>query len=252
MSTALSHAGPDRALTRLLELQADNAARELAVHVQRVLARHGVPADDGVDVLNGLAADDTSAAPRAGELGLLEAGVRRLERLEELHELRREAAEGRDLGREERVATGARLREEEERCEPGRLELVRHVRVPDRGLHAVVKLEVVRRVRVTVDDVRDGGDTDWKRGGIDNDNPDWKRGGIDNDNPDWKRGGIDNDNPDWKRGGIDNDNPDWKRGGIDNDNPDWKRGGIDNDNPDWKRGGFDNDNPVWKRGEVSF
>ena len=156
MSTALSHAGPDRTLTRLLELQADNAARELAVHVQRVLARHGVPADDGVDVLNGLAADDTSAAPRARELGLLEAGVRRLERLEELDELRREAAEGRDLGREERVAAGARLREEEERREPGRLELVRHVRVPDRGLHAVVKLEVVRRVRVAVHEVQLG------------------------------------------------------------------------------------------------
>ena len=95
-------------LTGLLELKPDDASGELTVHIQGFFASNRVPPNDGVNIYHRLAANDTSTTARTGELGLLEAGVRGLERLEERDELRREAAQRGHLRREDRVAAGLR------------------------------------------------------------------------------------------------------------------------------------------------
>lgn len=104
-------------------------------------------------MLNGIAADDTSASSSPGELSLLDTRVDSLQRLQEGDKLRRELLEGGDLRCEERVAAGRRRGEEEEGRQAGRLELVRNVGVPDRGGDAVVDFEVETGVSVSVDEV---------------------------------------------------------------------------------------------------
>lgn len=66
---------------RLLLLQADDAPRELRVDEEGLLARDGVAAHERVDVLDGLALDNTAAVTTTGELGLLNARMDDLERL---------------------------------------------------------------------------------------------------------------------------------------------------------------------------
>ena len=145
-----------RVLTGLLELEADDTTSELAVDVQGLFSGDWVPTDDRVDVLHRLAANDTSTTARTGELGLLEAGVGRLQRPEEGDELGRETLERRHLRGEEGVASRGGLGEQEERREARRLELVGDIRVPDGRADPVLALKVVGRVPVAVHEVQLG------------------------------------------------------------------------------------------------
>lgn len=126
-----------------------------------------MPPDDGVDVFHRLAADHAAAVAGPREVRLLDARVDRLERAQERNELWREALDRGDLGREPGVAANVGRRDEEERGQAGRLELVRDVRVPDGGREAVVALEVVRRVRIAVHEVQVGVVLGVPRGGVD-------------------------------------------------------------------------------------
>jgi hypothetical protein len=92
----------------LLALKADDVPRELAVDVERLVARDRVPAHDRVHGLDGLAPDDPAAVAAARELGLLDARVHGLERAQERDELRRELAERLYLAASTRQARRAR------------------------------------------------------------------------------------------------------------------------------------------------
>ena len=84
-------------LTRFLFLEANDAASELPVHVESLLASDRVPAHHGVDVVNGIPADNTTALSRTRVCGLLEARVDRLEGPQEGNEVRGEALQSRHL-----------------------------------------------------------------------------------------------------------------------------------------------------------
>jgi hypothetical protein len=69
--------------TGLLSLEADDATRELAVDVDRLVSSDRVPADERVNVLNRLTAHDTAATAATREVRLLDTRVDGLERAQE-------------------------------------------------------------------------------------------------------------------------------------------------------------------------
>lgn len=68
------------------------------------------------------------------------------ERAQEGDKRGRELLKSRYLGCEQCVPTRRRLREEKERCEPGGLQLVRDIGVPDSRRDAVLPFKVVGRL----------------------------------------------------------------------------------------------------------
>lgn len=137
--------------TRFLALETDYPARELSIHIQRLLSRHGVLPDDGMDVLDGFSAHDAAAFARAGEIGLLNARVDGSQGAEERDELGGQLLQGRYLGREEGVPARLGLREEEEGRQARRLQLVTYIRMPYGGCYAVADFKVESRVSVAED-----------------------------------------------------------------------------------------------------
>lgn len=164
----------------LLLLEADDAAREARVDVERLVAGNGVTTDEGVDVLDRLTLDGVSALGGDGTGGLLEAGVLDFEGLEVGGERGGETVVGlcrrgngiessepvsrvstekngeRRTSRRDEKGVSARLRcvVEEEGGETGRLELVGHVAVEGTLVQATIVGALVGSGGiVTVDEV---------------------------------------------------------------------------------------------------
>lgn len=128
----------------LLLLETDNAASELRVDVQGLLARDGMRADDGVDVADRFAADDGAAGEGTG--GLFVAGVHGFQAVEALAERGGEALVGHRHVGEEGVASGCRAIETVEERGARGLHLERDIGMPRHGVRPL--LEEVRRRRV--------------------------------------------------------------------------------------------------------
>lgn len=82
-----------------------------------------------MDMLNRLSSYHAASFARAGKLSLFYAGVNSFKRAEKRYKWWGELSEGGYLGGEEGIATGRRLRQEEECRESGRLQLVRNIRM---------------------------------------------------------------------------------------------------------------------------
>ena len=83
--------------TRLFLLQADDAPRELLVHIKCFLSRNWVLPDHRMNILNRLAPHDTTTFSRTRVIGLLHARMDSLQGPEERNELRRQFLESGDL-----------------------------------------------------------------------------------------------------------------------------------------------------------
>lgn len=106
------------------EIEANNPAGELPVHIESLLPSDGMSPDHGMDILHGFTTDHTPTLSTSRELGLLNPRVDCLERAKERKELWRELLERGDLGCEHGVSTGRRGGEKEESGETWGLELV--------------------------------------------------------------------------------------------------------------------------------
>ena len=79
---------------RLFLLQSNDAARELFIDVERILAGDGVTADHRMDVFHWLTPNYTTTSSRAREFSLFKARVDGLKSLQEGNEGGREALQG--------------------------------------------------------------------------------------------------------------------------------------------------------------
>ena len=109
---------------------------------------------DGVNVLDRVAAHDTTALAGPRVLCLLVTGVDSLQGLQERDKVRRESLQGCHLGSEDGVATSLGGLEEEECGETRRLVFIADIGVPGRRDRVIALLVVEGRALVAVDEVQ--------------------------------------------------------------------------------------------------